>query len=328
MNRRTVGVDAPKMEPKPPRGILLPAQMISRRPDDQRLIWVTSDRIRLIFEIGDTKPRLSSEEHEIDNLAVGELTAKYQSQVSARDGERWTFQFDVTGATREGVGVPSVGLGFFDNQYTNLRCFVLPDNILPAPLGSGFVETTGTQATIIDTLRRQLEEQLSGHKSKSGSAFEIATQIVVRTSRIRSLKLNEFHLWKKIQPLNLEKWEGRNRFKKETSIQFIRRVYGRWLARLSRADLFKLDQPLYMAHATWVKRHGDPLNLPNRSVIADREFSGLEITKPAEAYGRIPKDQRKDPDMRKKAAREYSAARRALGRANLRRRNKPEQSTN
>lgn len=74
---------------------------------------------------------------------------------------------------------------------------------------------------------------------------------------------------------------------------FIRRVYGRWLgAGLIRADLLKLDRPLYQALQNWLRHNDMPdwLDLPTLSQVNDRmlaELEGGEATHP-NLYPAIP----------------------------------------
>lgn len=53
---------------------------------------------------------------------------------------------------------------------------------------------------------------------------------------------------------------------RENPVEFIERVYAPWIGKgLSKADIRRLDRPLYQAAATWISRHGAPsYDLPTR----------------------------------------------------------------
>jgi hypothetical protein len=73
-----------------------------------------------------------------------------------------------------------------------------------------------------------------------------------------------------------EGWADRPSRKSEDPVAFIERVYAPWLSKgLTRADILRLDRPLYMAFTKWVDRHGMPedLDLPTRSQLVDRRIA-------------------------------------------------------
>lgn len=74
-----------------------------------------------------------------------------------------------------------------------------------------------------------------------------------------------------------ELWEHRTG-RKENPVAFLRRVYAPWLGRgMTRADLRRIDLPLYRAFSAWLRRHPeDPVaELPSLSEAIDRKIERL-----------------------------------------------------
>jgi hypothetical protein len=74
-----------------------------------------------------------------------------------------------------------------------------------------------------------------------------------------------------------ELWEHR-KGRKENPVAFLRRVYAPWLGRgMTRADLRRIDLPLYRAFSAWLRRHPeDPVaELPSLSEAIDRKIERL-----------------------------------------------------
>jgi len=113
-----------------------------------------------------------------------------------------------------------------------------------------------------------------------------------------------------------EAWSQRTNNRRESPADFILRVYGRWIRKgFSRADLRRLDIPLYQAFAKWIERHPAPRRLEafareTRSVLVERELKELNIREPGDAY-------RLFPDDRNRADRLYHAAQKRLRKLSL-----------
>lgn len=74
-----------------------------------------------------------------------------------------------------------------------------------------------------------------------------------------------------------ELWEHRSG-RKENPVAFLRRVYAPWLGQgMTRADLRRIDLPLYRAFSAWLRRHPeDPVaELPSLSEAIDRKIERL-----------------------------------------------------
>ncbi|MFT4117926.1 hypothetical protein [Bradyrhizobium sp.] len=107
-----------------------------------------------------------------------------------------------------------------------------------------------------------------------------------------------------------ELWESRAEGSGETSLGFLRRVYGPWLADITIADLRKIDEPLYLTLKQWGGRNKVPQDLKaffgeakkrrSRQDV-EAELAKYNIKKPADAFARFPNDQ-------KRARRLYQAA--------------------
>jgi hypothetical protein len=77
-------------------------------------------------------------------------------------------------------------------------------------------------------------------------------------------------------------WQS-DRQDKESPADFIARVYAPWIGKgLTRADIRRLDKPLYVALASWLQRKGNELafDLPTKKEVANQAF-GNPITVPA-----------------------------------------------
>lgn len=85
----------------------------------------------------------------------------------------------------------------------------------------------------------------------------------------------ELRLPSAITPTEL--WSERSE-RKENPVAFVRRVYAPWLGKgMTRADLRRLDLPLYRAFSAWIRRHPeDPVSeLPSLSEAIDRKIERL-----------------------------------------------------
>lgn len=75
-----------------------------------------------------------------------------------------------------------------------------------------------------------------------------------------------------------ELWSARFREYNENPVEFVRRVYGRWIGRgLTRAHIRQLDLPLYRALSAWMSRHPDDVmtDLPSLSEAIDQKVARL-----------------------------------------------------
>lgn len=112
-----------------------------------------------------------------------------------------------------------------------------------------------------------------------------------------------------------ELWDKRKDASGETSLGFLRRVYGRWLpAPLTISILNTLDPPLYLTLKQWTGRNKPPADLRlffrgqrkrKTTDEVDAELKKFNIRKPEDAYARFPKD-------KSKANRLYMAAMRRI----------------
>jgi len=89
-----------------------------------------------------------------------------------------------------------------------------------------------------------------------------------------------------------ERWAERDLNLREKPPAFIKRVYGKWLARghLARKDLAKLDPDLYKALSVWLSRHSDDeiaKLLPSQSDLIDRLIDQLTLQYPAEVLRKL-----------------------------------------
>jgi len=160
---------------------------------------------------------------------------------------------------------------------------------------------------------RKIEEALVYFKTKkTGTPPSVLETTIASLQRSKELALAEsLNTTPEVPP---EEWSKRDRGAPESPADFIRRVYGPWIGQLRRADINRLDRPLYLAFAQWVKRHGldDDLKFEDRSSIVTAELKKRGIVNPTDAYQELSPEQRKDPRAVGEAARLYKAARRRL----------------
>lgn len=122
-------------------------------------------------------------------------------------------------------------------------------------------------------------ESLTGAPPWEEQYFPINPPLAAYENKIKSqpeIQTLDIDVKKSIPLVAPEKWTSKGKQERETPVEFIQRVYGRFLGSgLTRAHLLKLDKPLYNALAQHMRMHGKelPFDLPSKREVVDRQLS-------------------------------------------------------